>query len=276
MPGINPYGTVEYNNEIKKLLAQIAAISVGQLVIKAITGTNKDVSILPFAAFDPKNPKQCRAVTSFEKGSDAAPKGVGGKDRTDTRDKLYLGRSDNPDTDDHDERYDTAGVKEIGTGAGSNAAVWFTPGEFSSTGCFKSSSGALPDEVFVHELVHAVRMTQGAYNPVPTTGRNASYHNDEEFLAIVVTNVYISAKNPSRKLVANHFDYSALWDPLDKSKGFVDDAENHELLSHYMNDSRWPFLKDLAKLKTIKFNPFYEFAKRPAKSAAKAKPAAKK
>ena len=43
----------------------------------------------------------------------------------------------------------------------------------------------------------------GLSNPVPTV--NTSYLNEEEFLAIVVTNVYVSAKGGT-KFRANHFD----------------------------------------------------------------------
>jgi hypothetical protein len=60
---------------------------------------------------------------------------------------------------------------------------------------------------------------QSPSNPVPTA--NTSYLNEEEFLAIVVECVYISAKGGT-KFRANHFDDSVLWSPLDTSKGFVD------------------------------------------------------
>lgn len=116
----------------------------------------------------------------------SSPKGLGGN-TSDPRKKLYLGKDDDEDTDDNDERYDAAKPSNVARGGGSDVSLYFTPGEWGKSGCLHGCIAALPDEVLLHELVHAQRDMQGLSNPVPTV--NANYKNEEEFLAIVVANV---------------------------------------------------------------------------------------
>jgi hypothetical protein len=211
--------------------------------------------ILPMASYLGQGEKQCRAIEEPKDKLKSAPKGIGGKDRTDLRDKWYSGRQDDPDTED-DERYTTRGVDKVAEGGGSDAQVYFTPSEWGGgeSACSGPGTGAPADEVLFHEMVHALRDMQGLSNPVPTV--NTSYLNEEEFLAIVVTNVYISAKGGT-KFRANHFDNSILWSPLNTSKGFVEDEENRKVLNNYA--SMWqPTFGQLANLTQPKFNPFRE------------------
>lgn len=80
----------------------------------------------------------------------------------------------------------------------------------------------------------------------------------EEFLAIVVTNVYMSAYNKVQ-LRADHFGYTPLKAPLDTSAGFMaNDAENLRLMNIYnlvWQPTFWVLANYVPK---IRFNPFRE------------------
>jgi hypothetical protein len=267
MGKITTKGMGDYHDEIEKLLKQIegnygthkSANPVGLLLLSAIRAGSKDLIILPMASYLGQGAKQCRAIEEPKDKLKSAPKGKGGKDRTDRRDKWYVGRPDDSDTDDDDKRYTTHGPDMVAEGGGSDAELYFTPSEWGGgkSPCSGPSSMWPADEVLFHEMVHALRDMQGLTNQVPTV--NTSYLNEEEFLAIVTANVYISAKGGT-KFRANHFDDSVLWSPLDTSKGFVeyhDNGDNGEILNYY--SSMWqPFFGQLANLTQPKFNPFRE------------------
>jgi hypothetical protein len=269
MGKITTLGNYDYNNEIEKFLKQIegnysthkSPNPVGSLLLSAIRASPKDLMLVPMASYGGKGETQCRAIEEPKDKLKAAPKGMGGKDRTDLREKLYSGRQDDPDTDD-DERYTTLGPDKVAEGGGSDATVYFTPSEWGGAKSPCSRPGSTPaDEVLFHEMVHALRDMQGLSNPVPTV--NTSYLNEEEFLAIVVANVYVSAKGGT-KFRANHFDESILWSPLNTSKGFVEDENNRKILDYY--SSMWqPTFGQLANLTQPKFNPFREVIARKGK-----------
>ena len=112
-------------------------------------------------------------------------------------------------------------------------------------------------------MVHALRDMQGVSNPVPTTLR---YKNEEEFLAMVVTNVYISKKKGNTLLRPDYLHYGPLQPPLNTSDGFLKDDENRRILEFYSN--AWqPVFGLLGDVDTL-FNPF-----RPFKTPRKPKPA---
>jgi hypothetical protein len=264
MGKITTKGTGDYNDAIEKLLRKIegnydthkSANPVGSLLLSAIRSSSKDLTILPIASYLGQGAKQCRAIEEPKDRPKSAPKGIGGKNRTDLRDKWYSGRQDNPDTED-DERYTQ--LDGVAEGGGSDALLYFTPSEWGGgeSACSGPGTKWPADQVLFHELVHALRDMQGLSNPVPTV--NTSYLNEEEFLAIVLEGVYVSAKGGT-KFRANHFDDSVLWSPLDTSKGFVeykDNGDNGEILNYY--SSMWqPFFGQLANLTQPKFNPFRE------------------
>ena len=267
MGKITTKGTGDYHDAIENLLKQIegnygthkSANTVGSLLLSAIRASSKDLIILPMASYLGQGAKQCRAIEEPKDKLKSAPKGIGGKDRTDRRDIWYVGRQDDSKTDDYDERYTPHGPDEVAEGGGSDAEVYFTPSEWGGgqSACSGPGTSWPADQVLFHELVHALRDMQGLSNPVPTV--NTSYLNEEEFLAIVVEGVYVSAKGGT-KFRANHFDDSVLWSPLDTSKGFVDykdNGDNGEILNYYY--SMWqPFFGQLANLTQPKFNPFRE------------------
>src|SRR6516165_10532430 len=138
MAKIIPKGTEDYNKEIENLLKQIegdygthkSANSVGMLLLSTIRGSSKNVTILPMAWYLGQGAKQCRAIEEPKDKLKSAPKGIGGKDRTDRRDKWYVGRPDDSKDDDDDARYTTYGPDKVAEGGGSDALVYFTPSEW--------------------------------------------------------------------------------------------------------------------------------------------------
>jgi hypothetical protein len=272
MGQITTKGTGDYHDAIEKLLRKIegnddnhkSANTVGSLLLSAIRASSKDLTILPMASYPGQGAKQCRAIEDPKDRLKSAPKGIGGKDRTDPQETWYSGGQDDPNTE-FDERYTPLG--QVAEGGGSDVLVYFTPSEWGGGGesaCSGPGTSWPADQVLLHELVHALRDMQGLSNPVPTV--NTSYLNEEEFLAIVVEGVYVSAKGGT-KFRANHFNDSVLWSPLDTSKGFVeykDNGDNGEILNYY--SLKWhPFFGQLANLTQPKFNPFREIILRKGK-----------
>lgn len=86
----------------------------------------------------------------------------------------------------------SAGHKVTGRGSGSSVDIYFTP---------RRHADRLepPDEVLLHELTHASRKVRGVLYRMPMGG---GYGNQEEFLAVLVTNIYRSQKGETRL-----FDY---------------------------------------------------------------------
>jgi hypothetical protein len=139
MGKITTKGTGDYNDAIEKLLRKIegnydthkSANTVGSLLLSAIRASSKDLMILPMASYLGQGAKQCRAIEEPKDKLKSAPKGIGGKDRTDRRDTWYLGGRDNPDTE-FDERYTP--LEQVAEGGGSDALMYFTPSEWGGGG----------------------------------------------------------------------------------------------------------------------------------------------
>lgn len=83
-----------------------------------------------------------------------------------------------------------------GTGQGSDANVFFSPGRIR-----KGRPGSNADETLLHEMVHAVRGMNGVNTQSFRMGGH--WDNLEEFTAVTVENVYLSEKKQTA-LRANH------------------------------------------------------------------------
>jgi Effector protein len=81
-----------------------------------------------------------------------------------------------------------AGQPVVGLGGGSGVRIAFNPDTCANTPT--QGPGTAADESLLHELVHALRQATGHWATVPM-GDN--YENQEEFNAILVTNIYSSA-----------------------------------------------------------------------------------
>jgi hypothetical protein len=98
-----------------------------------------------------------------------------------------------------------------GTGTGTNATIYYRPEAWGVFGTASDSTAPSnrPDEVLLHEMVHAARDMKGVSYLLPMA---KGYENEEEFLAIVITNVYLSEKGQTA-LAANHISSDVLKDP---------------------------------------------------------------
>lgn len=244
-------GGPEYNAKVYKLRVAIEKNEVGQVIIGGIKDSEKDLIFVPR---DQKRLDEdlCGVETHIDNPSDGAPKGASAKGPN-----FWY----NPGVDDPsnpvpvDERLVPSGY--IATGDGSNIHIYFSPDAYTKSSCDSRGPGSLPDEALLHEMVHALRGMQGKFNQIPMPDRLKDYYNQEEFLAIVVTNVYISAKGGTR-LRAGH-GFEPLKPPLNTSSGFLTDPDNLKLMSIYRLVWHRTFTA-LSLVLSARFNPFRELA----------------
>jgi len=80
-----------------------------------------------------------------------------------------------------------------GLGTGTDTAVDFSPDLFASEAARRlfSGPGSKVDEMLFHEMVHASRTMHGVNFRLPIS---QGYTNEEEYISVVMTNVYLSEK----------------------------------------------------------------------------------
>jgi hypothetical protein len=83
-----------------------------------------------------------------------------------------------------------------GYGTGANSEIRFTPSQFRDF-IWMLVPASSPDEVLYHEMIHSSRQMRGLVDPIPV---DQGYGNQEEYLAVVLTNIYLSEKDPSRRV----------------------------------------------------------------------------
>lgn len=109
-----------------------------------------------------------------------------------------------------------------------------------------------------HEMVHALRRMQGVFDPVPT--RNENYKNEEEWLAVVIANIFISAKGGTALRADYYTQNKMLEKPLNTSAGFLSDAKNLRLLKKYYQ--HWKsVMVPLSAVTLAPFNPLQELVR---------------
>jgi Effector protein len=252
MGNINFAQIDDYPQKMNAVYTMISGNPVGKVIIDDIKATSRDLTFKPRKQTDIAKYGVCDAGTEALDQAAAAPRGVGGKGPA----IWYKGYPDDVTTRGVDERYEPSNIvtDDKGTGEGSSVEIGFDPDNYTDS-CIKRGLGSQPDVVLLHEMVHALRMMQGQYNKVPT--KNAFYDDEEEFVAIVIANVYLSQKDAAALLRGNHHDHERLWPPLNTSAGFVADKDNYNVLQIYR--LTWlPTFTNLAMLVTPQFNPFRE------------------
>src|SRR5262249_561432 len=149
----------QYEDAVKAVLDEIAGNYLGPVILGGIIATKKDVVIVPYDAGKAANSGHCNAIASADNARDSAPEGVKGGEKYAG---WFVGKMDNRNTPDKDERYLQHEWKDgTGTGKGSTVHIYFTPGASGGSSCGGDGVyGSLEDEVLFHEMVHALRMTQ--------------------------------------------------------------------------------------------------------------------
>lgn len=143
------------------------------------------------------------------------------------------------------------GVITTGTGGGADTVIEYTPG-FYAPGALQSDISAVHGrgtEYLLHELVHAVMMTNGVDDPRTTSGAAAAYENRAEFNAIMVANIFRSETNPQTPLRASH-DLDS-FDVMQDPEGFY---RRHMNLVTVFRNKLPTFADNLADI-DARFNP---------------------
>jgi hypothetical protein len=246
MAAIEILGGPSHVNSVQAAMDLARKTQVGQILFADMQATKKKLVIKPYEGNDDPVYGPCNALTRAASAWDSAPDGVG------KGAPWYKGLGDSIYTRDKDERHEENPSGHVGTGKGSNVELQFSPDVIAEKSCYGGKSGSLPDEMFVHEIVHVLRMMQGKRNPYPT--KNPAYTNEEEFLAVVTANVYISEKGSS-DLRRDYDGHSPLAAPLNTSSGFLSNPDNLRLMSIY--HLVWlPTFLNLSKVIKATFNPF--------------------
>jgi hypothetical protein len=154
--------------------------------------------------------------------------------------------------------YDEHGHVLPGSGRGleDDVIIMFSPEFWGPTGTFEIRfPGDEPDEVLFHELVHAIRTMRGITYFMPV---DSGYANEEEYLAVVIANIYISSKNAGARLRGDH-NVKALEDP----EHFIENVQGVNLhpraLMERFHLNQADFYQRLAGISGIQFNPVRQY-----------------
>lgn len=146
---------------------------------------------------------------------------------------------------------------------GSRLIVAFSPASAGSMKCHAGERAARrASEILLHELVHALRMGLGLWQPAKF-GKESElvlYGNREEFLAILITNIYMSElrRGPLRgQWVTTPDDCDVLRGELATSTGFLK-ADSRLLLVVALCKAMPALFNNLAQAKAA-FNPVAEY-----------------
>jgi hypothetical protein len=172
---------IDYRNEVLKQLGALGGRRTGKALLAEISGvSSKTVAIVPTFTDDPFD-----ADTHADDA--VAATRLGFKER------------------DQDGLSFPGPI--LGTGQGSDSTVHYTP---VPKGTASSGPGSLSDEILLHELVHAGRQVKGIQN---FEAIHNGAQNEEEYLAIIVTNVYLSEKKQTKFRGPNHKAFDVLPQP---------------------------------------------------------------
>ncbi len=170
-------------------------------------------------------------------------------------------------------RSHATGGGELKPGAGAPTGfVSFSPAAASKQGALRllpehDRNGRLPDEVLFHELVHVMRNVTGTWDPAPSlSAAMRHYGNNEEFIAVLCTNIYIADGSNTLKsgLRAGHLGYAAM-DPGDAMRFglFASSRNAFALVARFCADNP-VFTKALgAQLADSSYNPVAEYYAHP-------------
>jgi hypothetical protein len=227
-----------YETTVHTELALLLAFETGRAVIEEIWGKHRRLRVVPYRnRRDPHN-------------ADATP--------TDDRAATFPFQPVRDGADGH-----IVPHGGLGTGRGSDVFVHYSPSVFHDEDAFEwdgtaraayfnflgtmpPDPGEDPEEVLLHELVHALRQMSGREDRMPM---GHGFDTREEFLAVLITNMYSSERGSFRPLRADH-NVAYLSDPAT----WRDNAEYHTLIRG-ITCSNPSLVHRLIAVKTA-FNPF--------------------
>ena len=231
-----------------RMLTVITPCDSSRVVLRELSSTGRTVTIVPVAA--PGANGFPRAVASPNSPQAATPSG-----------QPFLGCSPaSPATLNQP-------IPALGTGTGTGSAVTV---RFAGEDAIAGTSSVLAvssDEVLLHELVHAFRQTRGqshceritsglpSIDTAPANSNNVQFYDTlEEFVAIVISNIY-RAENNKPGLRRDHHGAAPLNFPLTTAKSF---SQAWQTQMQRMLDDMQILCFDLGRL-NISYNPIREF-----------------
>jgi len=147
----------------------------------------------------------------------------------------------------------------IGTTEVMATRVNFSPETYAKAPCHSGPS-ATPFEVLVHELVHAQRHISRIARHKELKGSMDGYGNEEEFFAVVFTNVWSSAHARTSVgadgLLANHGS-ARMPAAQEDSEVFMANRDHYFLVKKYC-EQQSELTRQVA-LVDVKFNPFHTY-----------------
>jgi hypothetical protein len=260
------YWQALYESWMVAFLDMVLARRTGWAVIQALYTTGrskgKKLRIVPYSAADLAAMGYDNAYAAPDDWVSARPKGP----------VHYVGLFDDPRTPE-DERYRT--VVMPGSGEGSNSTLHYSPwGHDSALPVCAATAGATacrpdhgPLDLFLHEMVHGLRQMRGQLESIPT--RVPGYANEEEYFAILVTNIFMSECGKT-VLRGEYNRTGVLSGAVATSEGFLGKGVTPSLEQH---QNRWLVNKlltqdydlciNLSQSNTAAFNPIREYLAHP-------------
>ena len=139
--------------------------------------------------------------------------------------------------------------RTIGTGEGSDTVIRYHPDTFAPPSPCVSGPGATADEILLHEMTHGLRQMMGRSVRESING-NPGMDNYEEFVAILVSNIYRSERGTAQ-LRMDHHGFAPLTGPTATPSGF--ETTYHGYLANF--DIEQPRLFGNLRKANASFNP---------------------
>jgi nucleoid-associated protein YgaU len=250
--GIKIDGDEEYERGVKWRLDFIGRSETGRALLHAIQLTGKQITIKKYR---PKNQNDFNAATDALDEPAATAAG-----------EFLVDTSGKPKTKTSFTSGWQIPTVMTGTGQGSNVEIYYDPSlkGFGSPAAAPANASfwgptnacSTPSDQLFHEMVHAFRMMRGHSYFGRTMGGRALYDNEEEFFAIVLTNIFVSDPTTgvaNRKLRADHHSYNTLAPAQSTSSGFVGQPPNQRLLAKFITQEPG-LVNDLLNVRA-NFNP---------------------
>jgi hypothetical protein len=254
-----------YYDQVYAILRdQINRNPAGQIILQWIDDDPHYITIVPYVK-----------TTSTKSNASSGKKNMNDPDLYPAGESYYLKDRTPPAGESNSVR---SGVdyywrsRNRGTGAGSDVEIEFSPDDWPANGQY----GSKPDEVLFHELIHSLRMLNGAFNPIPMP--KIGFENEEELMAITCQNIYMSAKCKCETDLrdGNHMDHFPLKYPLSlaymysgtspnplppRSVAFLADPDYRKVIAKCAWKPAIDTVKGLASIPdtVAPYNPFHEF-----------------
>jgi hypothetical protein len=152
-------------------------------------------------------------------------------------------------------------------GGARQGVVWYSPDTFSLHGACSATRSAKNrglywDEILFHELVHVFRAVSGKFVQRPVFGGVSKYDDSEEFVAVLLTNIYISDRSNRIKsgLRRDHQSFEPLEPTLAQPWGFFTSGrQTFGLVQRFVTENPAISRRIANDVATAPFNPIADY-----------------